>query len=40
MDFSDCDINGAFFQIDKLKGVTVSYEQAISLAKLLGIKVK
>ena len=40
MDFSDCGIDGAFFQLDRLKGITVSYEQAVSLAKLLGIKVK
>lgn len=39
-DFSDCSINGAYLDINKLKGVTVSYDQAIAITKLFGINVR
>ena len=38
-DFSSSSISGARFSLSALKDVKVNYEQAIELAKLLGLKI-
>lgn len=40
LDFRDSNIDGAYFMVDKLKDVTVSYEQAVMFAEMLGLNVK
>ena len=40
LDFSSCDIKDIRVPIEVLKGLTVSYEQALGLSLLLGIKIK
>ena len=40
IDFSSCDIKDIRIPIEGLKGIVVSYEQAIGLSLLLGIKIK
>lgn len=39
IDFSTCDLNNIVIPIESLKGLTVSSEQAIQLAKLLGLNI-
>ena len=41
-DFTKCDISGIVLsrELSELRGVTVTYEQAADLAKLLGLIVK
>ena len=40
LDFSDSNIDGIAVNADNLRGVTVNTEQAVMMAKLLGIRVK
>lgn len=39
LDFSTCEIYGAMIPVQSLKGLSVSSEQAIQLAQLLGLKI-
>lgn len=39
LNFSTCDIHNTIIPVDSLKGLTVSSEQAIQLAKLLGVNI-
>ena len=38
-DFSGCTIDGAIWSMDKLKNMTVNLNQALELAKLLGLRI-
>lgn len=40
LDFSTSEIGGTLFSLDGLKNVTVSAEQAVQLAKLLGLNIR
>ena len=40
IDFSSCDIKDLRVLVDSLKGAIISYDQALELVLLLGIKIK
>ena len=39
LDFSTCEIHQVIIPMEQLKGLTVSTEQAVQLAQLLGLKI-
>ena len=39
LDFSSCDIQQIIVPVENLRGLTVSNEQAVALASLLGLKI-
>ena len=39
LDFSSCEIHQAIIPVENLRGLTVSSEQAVALATLMGLKI-